>query len=83
MERKRVDLAELRQQRERVRRITVGAMVVAMVVILASCQGLTARDAAAPTQQARVHAKTALIGGVLSTVGSSHLDGRSITERWL
>jgi hypothetical protein len=40
---KRPDMLELRRQRERIRRVTVGAMVAALVVVLVSCQGLTAR----------------------------------------
>ena len=47
MEKKRLGIDELRQQRERIRRITIGALLVAVVFILASCQGLVPRDAAA------------------------------------
>jgi len=54
MERNRLDLAALRQQRERMRRITIGALMVAMVVILASCQGLASRSSAAPAQTAQI-----------------------------
>ncbi len=50
MDKKRLGIAELRQQRERIRRVTVGALVVAVVFILVSCQGLTPRDAAVPAQ---------------------------------
>jgi cardiolipin synthase A/B len=51
MERKRLDIAELRQQRERIRRVTIGALLVAVMIILASCQGLAPREAAAPARQ--------------------------------
>jgi hypothetical protein len=51
MEKKRLDIAELRQQRERIRRMVIGAPLVTVVFILASCQGLAPRAAAAPPQQ--------------------------------
>lgn len=50
MEKKRPDLVELRQQRELIRRITVGALVIALAFVLVSCQGLTSRDAQALTE---------------------------------
>lgn len=46
MDKKRSDnLSDLRRQRERIRRIAVVAVLAAGVVILGSCEGLTARDA--------------------------------------
>jgi hypothetical protein len=62
MEQKRLDIDQLRLQRERMRRIAVGVLLVTVVLILASCQGLTPRDAAA----------AAVIDAVFSTVGSSN-----------
>lgn len=50
MEKKRLDLVELRRQRERIRRVTVGALVGALAFVLVSCQGLTLR---ADTERAR------------------------------
>jgi hypothetical protein len=45
------DIADLRRQRERIRRITIGALVVALAAILGSCEGLVVRrDAGAPLQ---------------------------------
>ena len=51
MEKKRLDIVELRRQRERIRRIAVGAMVGALAFVLVSCQGLTSR---ADTERALV-----------------------------
>ena len=51
MEKKRLDIVELRRQRERIRRITVGALVGALGFVLVSCQGLTSR---ADTERALV-----------------------------
>lgn len=48
---KRLDIDELRLQRERMRRIAVGVLLVTVVLILASCQGLMPRDAAAAAPQ--------------------------------
>jgi hypothetical protein len=44
MDKKRSDLSDLRRQRERFRRVTTGAMVVALLFIIGSCEGLTSRD---------------------------------------
>lgn len=45
-------IAESRRQRERLRRISVGGLVIAGVIALVSCEGLTRRDASGPTPEA-------------------------------
>ncbi len=76
MEKKRLGIAELRQQRETIRRIAVGVLVVAVVFILASCQALKPRDAAAPPQlepaQITVHGRQ---GAVSAAAQASTLTG--------
>ena len=46
------DIADMRRQRQRLRRITIGALLVAVVSILGSCEGLVRRDAASLSQAA-------------------------------
>jgi hypothetical protein len=46
------DIADLRRQRESIRRVSIGALVVAVVFILASCDALTRRDAGRPAPAA-------------------------------
>lgn len=75
MEQKRLDIDELRLQRERIRRIAVGALLVTVVLILASCQGLASRDAAAaapqqPAPQQRAPAQVT-VHGRLGPVGAA------------
>ena len=46
MEDKRSDnMSELRRQRERIRRITIGTLLVAVIAVLGSCDGLVHRNA--------------------------------------
>ena len=47
MDKKRADdITDLRRQRERIRRVTIAASLVALVAILASCDALVRRDLA-------------------------------------
>lgn len=48
MDKKRSNITDFRRQRERIRRITVGSLVVALVFILGSCEWLTPREASGP-----------------------------------
>lgn len=53
MNKKRTDtLSDLRRQRERLRRIGIGALLVAGLFALGSCEELTRRAAAAPPSSA-------------------------------
>jgi hypothetical protein len=52
MDKKRSNITDFHRQRERIRRITVGSLVVAMVFILGSCEWLTPRDANGPRSAA-------------------------------
>lgn len=52
MDKKRSNITDFHRQRERIRRITVGSLVVALVFILGSCEWLTPRDANGPRSAA-------------------------------
>ena len=41
------NIADMRRQRERIRRITIGALLITVLAILGSCDGLVHRDAGA------------------------------------
>lgn len=78
MEKKPLDIEELRQQRERIRRITVGALVAAMVGILASCQGLVARETQSPPQAAP---SQITVQGAPGAVGAAQRGHRAAAAR--
>ena len=51
MEDKRSDnMSDLRRQRERIRRITIGTLLVAVIAVLGSCDGLVNRNAGSQVQ---------------------------------
>jgi hypothetical protein len=57
MEQKRPhDIADLRRQRERIRRISTGVLLVALVTLLGSCDALVRRDAGSRPSAAAAHA---------------------------
>jgi hypothetical protein len=46
------NIADLRRQRERIRRITIGTLLIAVLTVLGSCDGLVRRDGGAQSPSA-------------------------------